>query len=156
MMNYPIFVDPLSEEDGGGYIAFAIDLKGCVGDGDTLEAAVADLLSAIKEWCDEAVRLKRKIPRPHSFSKNAGKERKKFFELVSAQRNLISVQRETLLAKEAALFDAQKKLDQVNELLGDQDDYDDIRGEHWILPSAVSMVGTNRASKSRKDGSNHH
>lgn len=63
-MNYAITVAPLTEEDGGGWIAFAPDLPGCVGDGDTPEAAFKDAQAAVTEWMSEAQRLGRDIPPP--------------------------------------------------------------------------------------------
>lgn len=63
-MNYAITVAPLSEEDGGGWIALVPDLPGCVGDGETAEAAFEDACAAMKEWMSEAHRLGREIPSP--------------------------------------------------------------------------------------------
>jgi antitoxin HicB len=47
----------LNYEDG--FIAYAPDLPGCMGDGDTKEAAEADCRKAAKEWLDEAKRIGR-------------------------------------------------------------------------------------------------
>ena len=69
---YPIVIDPLSEEDGGGFAAYAPDLYGCMSDGETEEEAVANLRGAIVEWLTEAEELGREIPEPHSFSKKVG------------------------------------------------------------------------------------
>ena len=61
---YPMVVNQACEDDGGGYLAHALDLKGCIGDGDTPEEAIANLKDAITEWIDEARRLNRPIPQP--------------------------------------------------------------------------------------------
>ena len=53
---YEIVVTPLSAEEGGGYVARIPDLPGCVGDGETPEAAVADVREAVAVW-SEAQRL---------------------------------------------------------------------------------------------------
>ncbi len=45
-----IMVEPQSETDGGGWLATVPALPGCMGDGDTPEAALADAEVAIIEW----------------------------------------------------------------------------------------------------------
>ncbi len=62
MTQYAIVVEPLSDADGGGYLASVPDLPGCMGDGETQEAATADVLAAIPQWIEEARRLGRAIP----------------------------------------------------------------------------------------------
>lgn len=51
-MKLSVTIAPLSEEDGGGYIGTVPDLPGCMGDGETPEAALADTLSAINGWLE--------------------------------------------------------------------------------------------------------
>jgi antitoxin HicB len=63
-VQYPMAVAKVSEADGGGFIAYAVDLKGCFGDGETPEEAIANLNEAIGEWLDEAKRLERRVPKP--------------------------------------------------------------------------------------------
>jgi predicted RNase H-like HicB family nuclease len=91
-LEYPIVVQKLCEGDGGGYIAFVPDLKGCVGDGSTPEEAVTDARSAIKEWIDEAVRLGRVVPPPNSAVRKIVKERQDLQSLVKAQDSLLRSQ----------------------------------------------------------------
>lgn len=62
---YPIIVEPLSDADGGGYLATAPDLPGCMGDGDTPEAATRDLRAAMEGWIAAAQALGRTAPAPH-------------------------------------------------------------------------------------------
>ncbi len=62
--SYPIVIQPLSDEDGGGFVAFAPDLYGCMSDGETPEEALAHIKDAIFQWCDEAKRLGRPLPEP--------------------------------------------------------------------------------------------
>ena len=64
--NYSIVVEPLSDADGGGFLATVPDLPGCMGDGETQEEAAADVRAAIPEWIEEAKRLERPIPVPGS------------------------------------------------------------------------------------------
>ena len=51
---YPIYVAPLSDEDGGGWIALVHDLPGCMGDGETPEEAIADARKAIEVWLGDS------------------------------------------------------------------------------------------------------
>ena len=48
MLDYAIVVEPLSVEDGGGWLASVPALPGCMGDGETREEALADVLAAIE------------------------------------------------------------------------------------------------------------
>ncbi len=71
MIDYPFTVRHLSEEEGGGYLAEALDLNGCMADGETIEEAVHNLEDAINSWIRTAQELKRPVPLPsdnHQFS----------------------------------------------------------------------------------------
>lgn len=70
-MAYPIVIVPLSEEDGGGFAGYAVDLPGCMSDGDTQEEALKNTLAAIDEWIDAMKELGRGIPEPNSAAKAA-------------------------------------------------------------------------------------
>jgi predicted RNase H-like HicB family nuclease len=59
---YSILIEPLSDEDGGGYLATVPDLPGCMSDGATPDEALKNALAAIDEWLEEAERLGRSIP----------------------------------------------------------------------------------------------
>ena len=59
---YTIMVEPLSDADGGGWLASVPALPGCVGDGATREEALADVQRAIPEWLDAARHLGREAP----------------------------------------------------------------------------------------------
>jgi antitoxin HicB len=61
---YAIMVEPLSEADGGGWLASVPALPGCMGDGETPEEALADAEAAIAEWIDAAMQAGRQVPRP--------------------------------------------------------------------------------------------
>lgn len=56
---YRITIEPLSPEDGGGYLARVPELPGCMSDGETVEEARANVMDAIKAWL-EADRRRRK------------------------------------------------------------------------------------------------
>jgi antitoxin HicB len=62
--DYAIIVEPLSEADGGGWLASVPALPGCMGDGGTPEEALADAKAALTEWKDAAKALGREIPGP--------------------------------------------------------------------------------------------
>lgn len=74
-MIYPIVIIPISEAEGGGYMAHVPDLKGCMSDGDTPEMAAANVGEAIGAWIDESTRLGRDIPEAGSSIARAKKER---------------------------------------------------------------------------------
>ena len=54
----------LSKEDGGGFLAIAHDLPGCMADGWTQREALADLHDAIAEWIADARAMGRPVPEP--------------------------------------------------------------------------------------------
>jgi antitoxin HicB len=59
-----VFIEPLPSEDGGGFIATAPDLPGCMSDGETPEEALANVRDAITAWVEEARALGRSVPKP--------------------------------------------------------------------------------------------
>ena len=63
-LDYPVIIEPLSPEDGGGFIATVPDLPGCMSDGETAEAALANVRDAIAAWIEEARVLGRPVPAP--------------------------------------------------------------------------------------------
>lgn len=63
-LEYPVIVSPLSDEDGGGFLAMVPDLPGCMSDGETPAEAVENVQDAIEGWLDLARELGREIPTP--------------------------------------------------------------------------------------------
>jgi predicted RNase H-like HicB family nuclease len=63
-LDYPVLIEPLSAEDGGGFMATAPDLPGCMSDGETPEEALANVRAAIQDWLDAARDLGREAPVP--------------------------------------------------------------------------------------------
>ena len=61
---YAVIVEPLPQEDGGGFVALVPDLPGCMSDGETPEEALANVQDAIGEWLHEARALGRDVPTP--------------------------------------------------------------------------------------------
>ena len=49
-LTYPIVIEILALEDGGGFLALAPDLPRCMGNGDSPEEAVTHVQDAIDTW----------------------------------------------------------------------------------------------------------
>jgi predicted RNase H-like HicB family nuclease len=69
---YPVVIEPLSAQDGGGFIATVPDLPGCLSDGETREEAAHNIADAIAAWIEEARRMGRNIPEPSAHLSMAG------------------------------------------------------------------------------------
>ena len=65
---YAVIIEPLSEEDGGGYLARVPELPGCMSDGETPEEAVTNVQDAILAWIEAANDLGHEVPKPGAFS----------------------------------------------------------------------------------------
>lgn len=89
---HPAAVVELSEDDGGGFLAYAPDLYGCMGDGESPEEALRDLQRAVQEWCDETARLGREIPEPGSASRTMQEERTTLLKVIEDQERLLERQ----------------------------------------------------------------
>ncbi len=59
-----VLIEPLSAEDGGGFLATVPDLPGCMSDGESAKEALSNVRAAIAEWIEEARTLGRAIPPP--------------------------------------------------------------------------------------------
>lgn len=73
--DYPIVIRPLTEEEGGGYLAQAPDLQGCYGDGETVVEALEDIKSAIQCWIESAKEFGDPIPQPSTALSYSGQWR---------------------------------------------------------------------------------
>ena len=47
-LEYPVIIEPLSEDEGGGFVAIVPDLPGCVAVGDTIEETQREIQGAIE------------------------------------------------------------------------------------------------------------
>lgn len=63
--DYAVVIEPLPEEEGGGFLATVPDLPGCTSDGATRAEAAANAEDAIAAWLEEAAALGRDIPAPN-------------------------------------------------------------------------------------------
>ena len=70
-LDYAVVIDPLPEEDGGGFLATVPDLPGCMSDGDTREEGARNVEDAIASWLEEARALGREIPEPRPAARTA-------------------------------------------------------------------------------------
>ena len=61
---FPVLIEPLPPEDGGGFLATVPDLPGCMSDGETPEEALAHVRDAVEAWIEEARTLGRQVPAP--------------------------------------------------------------------------------------------
>ena len=71
-LEYPIVVEPLAREDGGGFIATVPDLPSCMSDGATPEEALSNVQDAIATWIEAARDLGHPIPKPTRHFASAG------------------------------------------------------------------------------------
>jgi predicted RNase H-like HicB family nuclease len=65
-------IEPLPDEDGGGFLATVPDLPGCTSDGETREEAARNIADAIAAWIEEARHLGRAVPQPSAHLAMAG------------------------------------------------------------------------------------
>ena len=63
-LEYPVVVEPLPVEEGGGFVATVPDLQGCMSDGSTPEEALTNVQDAIATWIEAAQDLGHSVPRP--------------------------------------------------------------------------------------------
>ena len=63
-LRYPVVLEPLPPEDGGGFVAFVPDLPGCMSDGETPEQALTNVRDAIAAWVEAAAEDGRPVPAP--------------------------------------------------------------------------------------------
>ena len=63
-LEYPVVVEPLPSEEGGGFVAIVPDLPGCMSDGATPEEALTNVQDAITTWIEAANDLGHSVPKP--------------------------------------------------------------------------------------------
>ncbi|MDK9722664.1 MAG: type II toxin-antitoxin system HicB family antitoxin [Rhodospirillales bacterium] len=56
-------IEPLSQEDGGGYLIRFPDYPGCIADGETPEEAIAEGRDALQSYVETLKELGRPIPK---------------------------------------------------------------------------------------------
>lgn len=63
-LTYPIVIEPLPPEEGGGFLALVPDLPGCMSDGESPEEAIVNVQDAIDTWIEAANDLGHPVPAP--------------------------------------------------------------------------------------------
>ena len=63
-LDYPVNIEKLPPEDGGGYLATVPLLPGCMSDGETPEQALQNVQDAITAWIEAARAWGRPVPEP--------------------------------------------------------------------------------------------
>ena len=66
--DYEVDIRPLSEEDGGGFVATVPALPGCMSDGATPHEALTNAYDAIECWMEAALEAGREIPAPRAYA----------------------------------------------------------------------------------------
>ena len=72
---YPVRLRRLSRGEGGGWLAEAPDLPGCMSDGSTPAEAVEHVQGAIRSWIEAAAELGRAVPPPMADESYSGQWR---------------------------------------------------------------------------------
>ena len=63
-LSFSVTVRPLRTQDGGGFIAVAPELPGCMSDGETPQEALTNAYDAIASWIEGALEMGRAVPEP--------------------------------------------------------------------------------------------
>ena len=71
-MKLPYKVEVIPDVDEGGFVASYPELVGYISCGDTMEAAIANLLDAKKAWLEAAIEDGLEIPDPESVNTYSG------------------------------------------------------------------------------------
>ena len=66
--DYAIRIEPLPREEGGGFLVTVPDLPGCVADGETVDAAIAEAHDAFEAWAAAEQQDKGTLPAPKTYS----------------------------------------------------------------------------------------
>jgi antitoxin HicB len=62
--DYKVVIEPLSKEEGSGYLATVPELPGCMSDGATRAEALTNVEDAIATWIFCARKMGTPIPEP--------------------------------------------------------------------------------------------
>lgn len=95
---YQIVLSPLSEDMGGGYVAFVPDLQGCMSDGETPEQALEQLADAVSCWIETQEEQGEEVPAPGTSQQLAREEATRQNAYLQRQDELIEKQQELIEA----------------------------------------------------------
>lgn len=68
---YTHLVEPLTDEDGGGYLITFPDLPGCMSDGETATEALNNARDAFSAWMSARAHMGKPIPKPTRHGESA-------------------------------------------------------------------------------------
>ena len=68
---YAVVIEPLADDEGGGFLATVPDLPDCMSDGETREEAARNVEDAIASWLEEAKSIGRAISEPQAALRTA-------------------------------------------------------------------------------------
>jgi antitoxin HicB len=108
---YPIVVVQLSAENGGGFLAYAPDLQGCMSDGETPEEALRNAQQAVTEWVEEALESKREVHLPGTAAKASEQAKQNLIKMIRDQSKTIEQFDSELKEMRAALIDMSERLE---------------------------------------------
>ena len=66
--DYPITINPIAVDEGGGYLVSIPDLPGCIADGQTVEEAISEARDAWRAWMTAELEDTREAPAPRTYS----------------------------------------------------------------------------------------
>ena len=66
--DHAICIEPLPLEEGGGFLVTVPDLPGCMADGETIDAAIAEAHDAFKAWATAEQEDRGELPPPKTYS----------------------------------------------------------------------------------------
>ncbi len=64
ILDYPVVIEALSADDGGGFFVTVPDLPGCMSDGETVDEALINVADAIMCWKEGWREMGRVAPEP--------------------------------------------------------------------------------------------
>jgi antitoxin HicB len=109
--NYAIVVSPLSDEDGGGFLAVVPDLIGCMSDGETQEEAIANANLAIGDWIETQTKRGLTVPKPGYASWKARTERENLLKMLKSLTNRADSIEDRMNELAAAIADIEERLE---------------------------------------------
>ena len=65
--DYPITINPIAVDEGGGYLVSIPDLPGCIADGRTVEEAISEARDAWGAWMTAEREDRGEAPAPIEF-----------------------------------------------------------------------------------------
>jgi len=68
-IDYDIIIDKISDEDGGGYLAYYKDIVSVMGDGETKDEAIKDVKQAFESFIEVSIKNKDIINEPKNIHK---------------------------------------------------------------------------------------